>query len=149
MNATTGYDGTSHSGGTAISFTSGARTNIAINGINLVSSGKFSHTVYTTGSGLGITDSSATKSVTGTLVVLHNLEKVTGTSTFNAVTFTSTCCTPTGGSISTLFSAGAANGNANSKFIGKTETLAFTGCGTANFTDITGTTSAVTLSHCF
>jgi hypothetical protein len=122
-------------------------SSLNILGVNLVgkdSSGltTFNHTIATS---TPLTISSG--AVTGTVTTYHNLAKVIATSKL-ALTFTSGCCTPTGGTIVTTF---VADGRfaAKSGFNGATETLTFTGCGAATYTGPEGYTGAVTLANCF
>ena len=100
------------------------------------------HTVSTGADGLTVTGSGASRVVTGSVTVQHNLARYTATATLQNVAFADTaCCFPTGGSIATHFSSGSNQG--------KTETLAFSGvCGEATLTDASGAVSSVTLQHC-
>jgi hypothetical protein len=99
------------------------------------------------------TASASTRTLTGHVTVYHNLLKVIGTATFNNVTHTDGCCLPTSGSISTVFAASSTGGpaptTAGQKYVGQTETLTFTGCGSATLAATDGTTTDVTLSRCF
>jgi hypothetical protein len=91
------------------------------------------------------------RSLSGSVKVYHNLLKVLGTSTFNSVIHSDTCCLPVSGSITTVFAAGSnvQPTAAGSTYVGKSETLTFTGCGTASLQAIDGTTSDVSLSRCY
>jgi hypothetical protein len=137
------YAGSVSGSGTTVTTSGGSITSVAIGGVKLVgtkSSGTeaFDHTITGT-----VTNSGG--SYSGQVTTYHNLMHVTATSTFNAVTFSSGCCTPTGGSISTTFSGGGA---LRAGFVGITETLTFTGCGTANYQGPEGYSGAVTLANC-
>ena len=155
----TGWDATvtpaPSNGGVVLTCAGGgcdAGLNIAINGSHITGmvtpagggSEKFwDHTVSTGASGITVTGSGASRVASGTITVQHNLAKYTTTTTFNNVAFgDTTCCFPTGGSVSTKFEDGPD--------VNKTESLAFSGgaCGEATLTAADGTTSAVTLQHC-
>jgi hypothetical protein len=138
-------------GGIAISFTSGSRSGITINGVNLIAGtsagvAKFNHSL--TSSLVGLSGTNLTNGATVT--VYHNLLKIKATATLNNVAFSSGCCTPTSGSISTAFTAvsGVTPTVAGSLFVGNSETLTFTGCGTATYTGPEGYSGNVTLAHC-
>lgn len=100
------------------------------------------HTVSTTSTGLVIIGTGTSRSVSGTVIVQHNLAKFVSTTTFTSVVYgDSTCCFPTSGSISTVFTGGPNDG--------KTESLAFSAsCGEATLTDSTGAQNSYTLTHC-
>ena len=83
--------------------------------------------------------------LSGSVNVYHNLVHVIGTTTLTDLQFSSGCCTPTGGTITTTFQTGALL----SKFNGATETLTITGCGAANYTGPEGYSGSVALDHCF
>jgi hypothetical protein len=102
----------------------------------------WNHTVNTSASGLTITGSGTSRSVSGTVTVQHNILMYDATATFNAVTYSNAnCCFPTGGSVTTSFHSGSNSG--------KTESLAFTAiCGEATLTTASGKTEAYTLQHC-
>jgi hypothetical protein len=88
----------------------------------------------------------------GSVTVYHNLLKVIGTSTFNDVVHKDGCCFPVSGDIQTTFSAGTGANTptqAGLAAVGKTETLTFTGCGTATLQSYDGTTSSVVLTRCY
>jgi len=76
------------------------------------------HTVVTGSGGVTVTGAGASRVVSGSVIVEHNLLQYTSTTTFNSVGYTEPlCCFPTTGSVSTTFSKGAD--------VGKTETLTF------------------------
>lgn len=77
-------------------------------------------------SGLGST--TASRVVTGTVAIHHNIAKYSATSTFNSVTWSSsTCCFPTSGSISTTYSGtGAPTGTYTLTFNSSCTTPTFT-----------------------
>lgn len=142
--AHTAYDGTAIPGtGVTISNTSGTRT-ITINGIHKTEYGPygkkwFDHSITGT---LSVTGKRSTSNriITGTQTLYHNLAKYKAAHTYNSVTWSdSTCCYPTGGSITSVFS-GSKTGNA---------TLAFSStCGEATYTDTDASSSTITLTHC-
>jgi hypothetical protein len=150
---------TAPSGGAVVTFNSstGTRTQIAFPGINLIAASatgtaKFNHSITTTGSSATPITLSSGSVTGGTVLVFHNLVQVMGTTTFSSVSFSSGCCTPTSGTITTAFSAVSgvtptAIGSAS--FVGKSETLTFTGCGTATYTGPESYSGNVTLGHCF
>lgn len=125
-------------------------SSLAIGGVNFVaknSSGTtlFNHVVTTSSSDGGSTLTISGTSVTGTAITYHQLARVKATSTIN-VTLSSDCCLPTGGTITTSFNASDAK--ATQKYNGVTETLSFTGCGTATYTGPEGYSGTVSLNHC-
>ncbi|HEX7675762.1 MAG TPA: hypothetical protein VF412_16415 [Bdellovibrio sp.] len=100
---------------------------------------------------LTLSESSGTRTITGgTVKVYHNKLRVVGTSTFTNVVYNQQCCTPVSGTITTSFAAGAHVSPTviGSAAVGKSETLTFTGCGTATLTNTSGTTADVTLNNC-
>jgi hypothetical protein len=99
------------------------------------------HTVTSDGAGLTVTGAGASRTVSGTVTVQHNLLKYVSTTTFTNVTYGAPgCCFPTAGSITTNYSKGD---------VGRTEKLAFGGgCGETLLTDATGATVPLTLIHC-
>jgi hypothetical protein len=92
----------------------------------------------------------SSRTISGSLKVYHNLMRVIGTSTLTNVTHSDNCCYPTGGTITTAFSAGSnvQPSLLGSKVVGKSETLTFTGCGTATLAGADGSSADVTLAHC-
>ncbi|HWU43637.1 MAG TPA: hypothetical protein VN132_09375 [Bdellovibrio sp.] len=99
-----------------------------------------------------LSEAAGTRTITGgTVKVYHNKLKVIGTSTFTNVTYNNQCCNPISGSISTAFSQGAnvSPTALGALVVGQSETLTFTGCGTATLTNTSGTTTNVTLNNCF
>ena len=135
--------------GEAVFFSGGIRNKVSIAGAHYTITGKMDHTVAEYNStALTLSYAGTTATVNGSLLVYHNLEKVTGIVTFDNVIYSAACCLPMGGQVTTAFSAGP-NGNPASAYVNKTEAMTFGGtCGQATYTDINGTTSAVTLSHC-
>ena len=137
--------------GTQVGFNaSGARSSVSM-GRRVYVAGRFDHSVK---GNLSVTEAaagSAARTVNGNMVVYHNLLKVVGTSTFNNVSHSDTCCVPVSGSITTAFTAGTnvAPTLIGSKIVGKSETLTFTGCGTGTLQSPDGTSSDVSLSNCF
>ncbi len=126
----------------------GSSRTIAINGSHLVGtiSGTgggtlhFDHTITTGSGGLIVTGSATSRSVSGTVVVQHNLTKNTATVTFANVTFgDSGCPFPTSGTVTASVTNGPLKGT--------TETTTFSGtrCGAASVTT-DGTTQQVTFA---
>lgn len=76
----------------------------------------------------------------GTLVTQNNLDQSTGTSVFENVVYAPGCCHPIAGSVTTTLS-GSQSG---------TETLSFSSdsCGSAEFKNLSGKTSTLSLVHC-
>jgi hypothetical protein len=114
---------------------------------HIYSTGLFDHSVTGT---LNVAESSGTRTVTGSVKVYHNLLRIVGTSVVNVI-HQDGCCFPISGSISTTFAQGnnvqpTPLGRAA---LGKTETLSFTGCGTASLTSYDGSTANVVLDRCF
>ncbi|MBS1971001.1 MAG: hypothetical protein JSU04_11875 [Bdellovibrionales bacterium] len=136
--------------GAAVSFnSSGARTGITL-GHRTYVTGVFDHSV--TGS-LSVTEGNgaSSRTVSGQVTVYHNRVRVVGTSTFSNVVHEDVCCLPVSGTITTSFAAGSNVSPTvlGSALVGKTETLTFTGCGTATYTSTTGAVSNVSLHRCF
>lgn len=100
------------------------------------------HSVSTGASGLTVTTSGSSRTVSGTVTVQHNILKYTAQATLNNVTYgDASCCFPTAGSLTTKYSSG--------QHAGKSESLAFTAiCGEATLTTASGQTMAYTLQHC-
>ncbi len=142
------------SGGAVVTFSGGNRTQIAFPGINLIAKteagvNRFNHSITTSGgSPISLSGASVTG---GSVLVYHNLLKVLGTTTFTNVEFTAGCCTPTAGTITTSFAAvsGTTPTTVGEAFVNKSETLEFTGCGTATYTGPESYSGDVTLGHCF
>jgi hypothetical protein len=137
--------------GTQVAFdSSGARSQILINQ-RIYATGVFDHSV--TGA-LNLSESSSGSSKTwtiasGSITTYHNLAKIKGTARFSNVVYNTQCCLPVSGSISTLLqSTSASTGALAALMNGKTESLTFTGCGTATFVDHSGATSSVVMSNC-
>jgi hypothetical protein len=125
-------------------------SSLAINGVDLIAASSggtelFDHIITTNSADGGTTLSISSGNVTGTVIVYHQLARVKATSVVN-VTFSSGCCLPTSGTITTTFDT--SDSRALAKFSGATETLTITGCGTANYTGPEGYSGAVALNHC-
>jgi hypothetical protein len=137
--------------GVSVSFnSSGARDQITF-GHRINVTGDFDQTVYGT---LNITESgssASSRSVSGTVTVYHNGLQVIGTSVLSSLVHSNTCCLPTSGTITTTFSAGAnvSPTTLGSLYVGKSESLAFTGCGTGTLTKYDGSVVSVSLNRCF
>ncbi len=108
----------------------------------------FDHTID---GSVTVSESGSTRTISGSVVVYHNKLKVVGTSTFTNVTYNNTSCIPVSGEITTAYAAGAnvSPTNAGSGWVGRSETMVFNSDGTGTFTDYSGATSTVTLSHCY
>jgi len=134
--------------GDKVTWSGGHRTGIVV-----------AHRIFTNGTDYSIygnltiaeaTGTDATRTVSGTSTIYHNKAKTKGTTTFSNVVYSKTCCQPISGTVSTAFSSTAHTGAEGAVFNGKSESLTFTGCGTAQFTDaITKTPQVVILDHCF
>jgi hypothetical protein len=100
------------------------------------------HTVSTGADGITISGTAASRVVSGTVTVQHNILMYTATSTFDSVSYGNpACCFPTGGSVATTVVNGAGKG--------RTETLSFGGtCGEATLTPSSGAAERLTLAHC-
>lgn len=136
--------------GTQVSFDgAGKRSSVTIaRRVSVV--GGYDHSI--TGS-LNVNEGATTsRTLSGSVRVFHNILKVIGTSTFSSVTHSDSCCVPVSGSITTAFTAGvnpsATPTRIGSLVVGKSETMTFTGCGTATVSAADGTSSNVTLGSC-
>ena len=112
--------------------------------------GAYDHSIH---GSLTITETSGASSRTanGTVDVYLNIAEVIGTSVFTNVVHSDMCCQPTSGSITTTFAAGSSPPTTaiGLLMVGQSETLTFTGCGTANLVAFDGSTKQVRLSRCF
>jgi len=123
-----------------------ASRTLAISGSHLIGEAdsllRWDHTVSTGVGGVTVTGAGVGRVVTGAVIVQHNLAHRTSTTVFNEVAYgDATCCYPTGGSVSTTFTAGSNRG--------KTETLSFTAtCGEASLTKPDGSLESLTLEEC-
>lgn len=132
--------------GVAVGFNAqGKRSQVTV-GHHIVVNGGFDHSISGT---VSVVEGSGSRTINGSVQVYHNLMKVIGTSTFNNVIHDDTCCLPVGGSITTVFSAGANVAPVDSSIVGKSETLTFTGCGSASLQQTNGQVINVTLNRCF
>jgi hypothetical protein len=147
--AHTAYDGTTiPATGVRVEQTSATATDrsITVYGLHRVLRGPrgtkwFDHSLKTN-SAITVTGTRANgnRTVNGTLVVYHNIASYTATNVMTNVKWeTSTCCYPTSGTIATTFT-GSLTGTATTSF---TST-----CGSASFTNTSGTTSTVALTAC-
>lgn len=137
------WDGTSiPATGVEVSRTSATAKTIQINGTRKIlrgPAGRKIFDVYITGTiNTSGTRSGQDRVMTGSSKVYHNLAKYNATHTYNNVTWAnSSCCYPTSGSISSVFTGGG------------TTTLAFSStCGTATFTSRDGASSSLSLTKC-
>lgn len=133
--------------GTKVTFnSSGARSAVDVKQ-RLYVTGGFDHSVV---GSISLSESGSTRAASGTMTVYHNKAKVIGTSTLSAVTYNDTSCVPVSGTITTVFTAGTVQPTViGNLMVGKSETLVFNSDGTASFTDTSGTTSTVELTHCY
>jgi hypothetical protein len=99
------------------------------------------HTVSTAAGPITVAATAAGRVVNGSVTV-QNLARETAVTTFDNVTYDRpACCFPSGGTVSTAFTAGS--------LAGKTETLTFGAvCGDATLTRTDGSTEAIVLAHC-
>jgi hypothetical protein len=100
------------------------------------------HTVSTAAGPMTVAATATGRVVDGSVTVQHNLAHETAVTTFTGVTYDRpACCFPSGGTVSTSFTAGS--------LAGKTETLAFGAlCGDATLTRTDGSTESIVLAHC-
>lgn len=136
--------------GAAVSFnSSGARTGVTL-AHRVYVTGVFDHSVS---GNLSITEGNgaSSRTISGQVTVYHNRVRVVGTSTFSNVVHEDVCCLPVSGTITTSFAAGSnvSPTALGSLLVGKTESLTFTGCGTATYTSAAGIVSNVTMHRCF
>lgn len=143
---------TVHNGGygSAVHFAAnGTRDSVTIKHRASVT-GVFDHSVA---GSLTISEASgaSSRTLSGSVTVYHNRLRVVGTSTFSSVIHQNVCCLPTSGTITTSFAAGSnvSPTTLGNLLVGKSESLTFTGCGTATYTDVNGNQSSVTLHRCF
>lgn len=88
-----------------------------------------------------LSDSGSTRTIDqGSVQVYVNRLNVMASVALNKVVYANTCCHPVSGSMTATYSAGAsAPTPEGSALVGKTETLTFNGCGTADLTTVAGT----------
>lgn len=74
------------------------------------------------------------------MTVYQNVLHLIGKSQLKNLAFNDTCCTPVSGTIATQFNAGSnvSPSDQGARYVGKTETLTFDGCGSAQLRDIDG-----------
>ncbi|MGZ3725782.1 MAG: hypothetical protein ACXWQQ_08270, partial [Pseudobdellovibrio sp.] len=133
--------------GTVVTFDgSGKRTGVSVKQRIYVTGG-LDHSVV---GSVSLSETGTSRTASGSLTIYHNKLKVIATSTFTNVVYNDTACTPVSGSISTAFTAGTASPTAlGSLLVGKSETLTFNGDGTATLVDYNGSSSTVSLTHCY
>lgn len=114
----------------------------------IYSSGLFDHSVA---GSVAISESAGatTRTASGSVTVYHNILRVKGVSTLSSLVFSNNCCTPTAGSITTTFASTTQSGAAGRALDGKSETIQFTGCGTATVTGVDGTSANVSITQCY
>jgi hypothetical protein len=136
--------------GAAVTFNgSDARSQLQI-GHHIVVSGVYDHSVTGT---VAVTETpgATSRTITGSVTTYHNLMRIVGTSVLNNLVHEDICCLPISGSITTSYEKGQnVNPTAGGALlVGLSETLTFTGCGTATFVNTSGVSSNVTLNRCF
>jgi hypothetical protein len=132
--------------GTGVTLAVGASSKtITINGVHQVLHGPegrvwFDHSLTSGPMTVTGTRAGGNRVINGQVTIYHNTEMYKAVSTFNNVTWGNpTCCFPTGGTLTSVFSGAVAG----------TSTMTYTAtCGTATFTNTSGTTSSVSLSIC-
>ena len=136
--------------GTVVTF-NGAGLRTGVNIAQRIFTSVFDHTIVGSLAVVEGSTSAATRLINGSIAVYHNKLRVIGTAVFTNVVHSLTCCQPIGGSVTTTFAAGGSVAPTipGALIVGHSETLAFTGCGTATYTAPSGTVSTVNLSHCF
>jgi hypothetical protein len=145
---------TAKSGGATLSFTNATTRTVDIAGRHLTAEYKgtkfWDHTVSTATpvniaiANAGTATETRTIAVNSSITVQHNILQATATSlvTQALVLEPGTCsCGPTSGQLTTTYTSGAG-------YTGKSETMTFTGCGTAKFVDTNGNSADVTLARC-
>jgi len=135
--------------GTQVGFDSAGRRSSLTLAHRIYISGVYDHTLY---GNLTVAEASGatSRTVSGTVTTYHNSLEVIGDSVFNNVVHSDMCCLPISGSITTTFRAGSVGPTALGQLaVGKSETLTFTGCGTATYQSYDGTTQSVALSRCY
>ena len=137
--------------GVSVSFNSNSARDSLTFGHRINTAGAFDQTIYGSLTISESSSSSTSRSVSGSVKVYHNILRVIGTSTFTNVVHNNTCCLPVSGTITTTFSAGnnVQPTNFGNNYVGKTETLTLTGCGTGTLQNYDGTLQNVTLNRCF
>lgn len=117
---------------------------IVVNGVQNILKGPkgrkwFDHIITSNISAKG-SKAAGTMTIYGTSSVWHQLASYKAVNTYNAVVWgTPSCCYPTSGSISTVFTGSIAG----------TTTLTFgSTCGSATFVDTAGASTSVTLNQC-
>lgn len=87
------------------------------------------------------------------VTIYDNRLWIVGTASTSDLTYSATCCFPVGGTITTAFVAGTTATTPQPGgllYTGKSETLTFTGCGTATLKDApTQQTTNLAFTHCF
>lgn len=128
----------------------GARDAVTL-GHRINTAGVFDQTIYGNFSVAESGSNTTSRTVSGTLTVYHNALQVIGTSVFSGLIHRNTCCLPVSGTITTTFSAGqnVSPTTLGAAYVGKTETLTLTGCGTGTLQSVDGSTAEVSLSRCF
>lgn len=114
--------------------------------VNISETGSGSSKVWTASAGT-VTSGSCSSGVT----VYHNAVKMMGSTCFENVTYSPTCCTPTAGTIVTTFSKTSASPTnaVTTAMDNKSETLTITGCGTGTLVDYRGDSTSVSLTGCY
>jgi hypothetical protein len=127
---------------------SGARSNVTLRE-RVAVAGSYDHSLN---GSLAITETAgaASRTANGTIMVYLNQVQVIGSANFTNVVHSDMCCQPVSGTITTSFSAGVTSPTPQgAPMVGHSESLTFTGCGTARHTDYAGNVSNVILSRCY
>lgn len=96
------------------------------------------------------TGGSSSRTVSGSVTVYHNGLHIIGNSTFTGLVHNDMCCLPVSGTITTTFQQGTSSPTQiGSLYVGKTETLTITGCGTGTLQNYDGSVQSVSLNRCF
>jgi hypothetical protein len=95
------------------------------------------------------TSNATSRTLSGSVTTYHNVLKVKGTAAFSSVVYSNSCCTPVSGTITTTLAATSQSDSVGQALDGKTQTLEFTGCGSATATSTSGTTSSVAVTACY
>ncbi len=149
-------------GGVQLTLQNGVLTQISIPGKTLVASRGgvllFKHTLTTRVPGTTVGATAGTtrdtplavsgNQVSGVMTAYHDLVRVLATSEITQLRFSSGCCLPTGGQVTTRFTAIPGVSPLSGKYANHTEVLRFTGCGSAIYSGPEGYGGPVKLVHC-
>jgi len=110
----TDYEGMVRSGGSVLTITGAASRSLSISGVHrrvVQAAGTFGfwHTIYTSSPVLMTVNAGTSTLASGTVVVQHNRVEKTATTDLSGVTFSSTCCYPTQGTVTTTVTSADAS----------------------------------------